>query len=187
MEDDNAGDDARPASEPAGEQNGIETEAEAQAAATVEGELSDLDRLARERDEMRVMAQRLQADFENYRKRVQRDQADLVSRATEKLLEELLPVLDSFELAGAQLDTDEHDLDKVRGGLLAAIRQLDDVLVKAGLEAVREAGVAFDPMVHEAVMHEDNGSGEPVVADVLRTGYLLNGRVLRAAMVKVAQ
>ena len=96
-------------------------------------------------------------------------------------------MLDSFELAGKQLESGEADVEKLRGGVLAAIRQLDDVLTKAGLEPLREAGVGCDPNLHEAVMHEDNGSGEPVVADVLGTGYRLNGRVLRAAMVKVAQ
>ena len=95
-------------------------------------------------------------------------------------------MLDSFELAGREIEADTADVDKLRGGVLAAIRQLEDVLVKAGLEPVRDAGVAFDPTVHEAVIH-DGGDGDAVVGDVLRTGYRLKGRVLRPAMVRVTQ
>jgi molecular chaperone GrpE len=163
-----------------------ETESEAQAADLVADELGELGAVARERDDLRELAQRVQADFENYRKRVQREQAQLVERAAERLLEELLPVLDSFELAGREIEADTADVDKLRGGVLAAIRQLEDVLVKAGLEPVREVGVEFDPTVHEAVIH-DGGDGDAVVGDVLRTGYRLKGRVLRPAMVRVTQ
>ncbi len=148
---------------------------------------ADLDALAAERDELRTVAQRLQADFENYKKRMLRDQTVAIERANARLLEALLPALDSFELAQRSLESDDIDLDKLRGGVLAAIRQLVDLVDKEGLERIDALGGAFDPNEHEAVLHDDDGTGEPVVVDVFRTGYRLKGRVVRPAMVKVGR
>ena len=129
---------------------------------------------------------RVQADFENYRKRVLREQTSLVERATEGLVENLLPVLDSFELAVVNLEGGDVDIDKVRKGVELVFAEFFAVLEKAGLERIESHGVAFDPNEHEAVM-QDDGDGEPVVGDVLRTGWKLKGRVLRPAMVKVVR
>jgi molecular chaperone GrpE len=151
----------------------------------VEAELleADLRDLAAERDELRGAAQRIQADFENYRKRVMRDQAALSQRATEQLVEAMLPALDAFEMAVVSLgDADE----KVRKGVQLAVGELNGVLERQGLARIAELDVPFDPNCHEAVM-QDDGDGEPRVGDVLRTGYALNGRVLRPAMVKVTR
>ena len=139
---------------------------------------ADLRELAAERDELRGTAQRIQADFENYRKRVARDQALLTDRATERIIEAILPALDAFEMAVVSLgDADE----KVRKGVELAVGELS-----SALERIADLDVAFDPNQHEAVMHDD-GDGEPRVGDVLRTGYALNGRVVRPAMVKVVR
>ncbi len=139
--------------------------------------------LAKERDDLRELAQRVQADFENYRKRMLRDQTDAIARATEGLIEQLLPIVDSFELALRQLDqTDEQ----VRKGVELVYTGLLNVLEKAGLERIDSTGVPFDPNVHEAVMQEGD-HGDPVAVETIRTGYLLKGRVLRPAMVKVAR
>jgi molecular chaperone GrpE len=135
---------------------------------------------ATEHHELRALAQRVQADFENYRKRVMRDQAELVDRANDALVEQLLPVLDSFELALASLGADE----RTRKGVELVYAELLGVLERAGLERIEADGQPFDPNVHEAVAHEE-GDGEPVVADTLRTGYRLKARVLRPAMVRV--
>jgi molecular chaperone GrpE len=144
---------------------------------------ADLARLTGERDEMRALAQQLQADFENYKKQMIRRQTEHLERATEGLLEQLLPVLDSFELAlGALMEAD----DNVRKGVELVFAELLGVLEKAGIERIDAAGRPFDPTEHEAVLQED-GDGEPVVSDILRTGYRLKGRVLRPAMVKVAR
>jgi molecular chaperone GrpE len=144
---------------------------------------ADLGAITKERDEMRGLAQRVQADFENYRKRMLREQTEAISRANESMVEQLLPVLDSLELALGQLgDADEH----VRKGLELVYAELLGVLEKAGLERIDTAGVPFDPTVHEAVLQEGESEGEPVVVDTVRTGYRLKGRVLRPAMVKVA-
>ncbi len=144
---------------------------------------SDLVALAKERDELRTLAQRVQADFENYRKRMLREQTDAISRANEGLLEQLLPVLDTFELALNQLD--EAD-EKVRKGVELVFAELVNVLERAGVERIDATGVPFDPNVHEAVMHDGGDDGDPVVTETVRTGYRLKGRLLRPAMVKVA-
>jgi molecular chaperone GrpE len=161
---------------------GVEADAaaEAEAGATLE---ADLDRLAAERDQMRSLAQQVQADFENYKKQQMRRQTEHLERANEGLVEALLPVLDSFELAlGALIDAE----DNVRKGVELVFAELLGVMEKAGVERIDALGRPFDPTEHEAVLQED-GDGEPVVADILRTGYRLKGRVLRPAMVKVAR
>jgi molecular chaperone GrpE len=155
--------------------------AESDAAAAVE---DDLSRLLGERDEMRALAQQIQADFENYRKQAMRRETSVVERASESLLEKLLPVLDSFDAAMAQID-DETDAG-VRKGVELVFSQLVGVLEGAGLERIEADGQPFDPTEHEAVLHED-GEGEAVVAATMRSGYRLKGRVLRPAMVKVTK
>jgi molecular chaperone GrpE len=160
-------------------------EVEEASAEQAEADLSaDLAALAKERDELRTLAQRVQADFENYRKRMLREQTEAIGRANEGLLEQLLPVVDSFELALYQLG--EAD-DQVRKGVELVFSELVNVLEKAGLERIDAAGVPFDPNVHEAVMQEGGDDGEPVVTETVRTGYRLKGRLLRPAMVKVAR
>jgi molecular chaperone GrpE len=138
--------------------------------------------LVRERDEFRHLAQRVQADFENYRKRVLREQTALAERAAESLIEQLLPVLDNFELALVSLDDAD---EKVRKGVELAYADFVSVLERAGLQRIATDGQPFDPEVHESVMHEQ-GEGGPVVVETMRDGYALKGRVLRPAMVKVA-
>ncbi|MGQ0825107.1 MAG: nucleotide exchange factor GrpE [Actinomycetota bacterium] len=146
----------------------------------------DLDTLQRERDDLLDTTRRLQADFENYRKRVLREQTLLVERATEGLVEQLLPVLDSFELAVQNLSGDSPDLEKVRKGVELVYAEMAAVLSRSGLERIDAAGAPFDPTEHDAVL-QDDGDGDPVVADVLRAGWKLKGRVLRPAMVKVTR
>ena len=161
------------------------------AAATEVGEdeaaqlLADIDTMQRERDDLLDTTKRLQADFENYRKRVLREQTVLVERASENIVEQLLPVLDSFELALANLDGD-GDTDRVRKGIELVYAEFLGVLERAGLEPIAALGEPFDPNEHEAVLQED-GDGEPHVGDVLRAGWKLKGRVLRPAMVKVVR
>jgi molecular chaperone GrpE len=144
---------------------------------------ADLASLQRERDEWLDTTRRLQADFENYRKRVVREQTALVERASERLIEQLLPVLDNFELA---LRSIGEDHEQVRKGVELVHAELLSVLAREGLERIEAVGAPFDPNEHEAVMQEDgDGDGEPVVGDVYRTGWKLKGRVLRPSMVKV--
>ncbi|HEX4531135.1 MAG TPA: nucleotide exchange factor GrpE [Acidimicrobiia bacterium] len=154
----------------------------AEAQAAVE---ADLAQLAGERNELVDTLRRVQADFENYRKRVLREQTSLVERATERLVEDLLPVLDSFDGAlGSLAGTDSPEAEKVRDGVVGIRTQFVSVLEKAGLERIEADGTPFDPNEHEAVL-QDAGTGEPHVAETMRTGYRLKGRVLRPAMVRV--
>jgi molecular chaperone GrpE len=135
------------------------------------------DKLVAERDEYRDALLRIKADFENYKKRVAKDQAATVERAAERLVADLLPVLDACEAA---IGHGAVDVEPIHKSLL-------DVLEKAGLTRVNPEGQIFDPNIHEAVMHEpgDDDTPETVVSANLRTGYLWNGRVVRPAMVKV--
>jgi len=133
-------------------------------------------RFEAERDEMRATAQRVQADFENYKRRVDAQQTEQRERAAEDLVKELLPVLDTCDAAVGQ---GHEQVVPVRDQLLAT-------LTKLGLSEVAQAEVAFDPNVHEAVMHDEGEADDgPVVVEVLRTGYLWHERTLRAAMVRV--
>jgi molecular chaperone GrpE len=161
----------------------------AEAAAAVESDLSELalSQLEGERAALVDTLRRVQADFENYRKRVLREQTTLVERATERLVEDLLPVLDSFDGALASAASGESpEAEKMRSGVAGIRSQLVTVLERAGLERIEADGVLFDPNEHEAVMHDD-GAGEPHVAETMRTGYRLKGRVLRPAMVRVTR
>ncbi len=147
--------------------------------------------LATQRDEYLDALRRLQADFENYKKRVLKQQTEHLERAAEALVVKLLPVLDALDLAVA------HAGDSPEGKVVAPIASsLVDVLEKEGLERIDPRGQPFDPTQHDAVMHEpqeagegpekhEGGGGEPQVSDVMRAGYRWKGRVLRPAMVKV--
>ena len=151
------------------------------AIAVEESELTvehDVEALLTERDSFREMAQRLQAEFENYRKRVAAQTTDDINRATGRIAESLLPVLDACEAAFVAHPAEIEPLFKL---LLTELK-------KQGLEALDLSGQTFDPAKADAVIHEEgegDGSGNPVVSDVLRTGYTWKGRVLRPAMVKV--
>jgi molecular chaperone GrpE len=179
MPDDNVDGDV-PALEP---ELDMEVDAE-EAAEVVE---RDLESLAAERDDYLATLRRVQADFENYRKRVIKEQTALVERASAGLVEQLLPVLDSFEAAlGSFPPGAGDDVEKLRKGVELLYAELLGVLEKSGLARIEADGKPFDPNVHEAVMQED-GDGDPVVAGTLRTGYTLKGKVLRPSMVKVAR
>ena len=150
-----------------------------EAAAAVEQDIdavikNDHARIARERDDYLDALKRLQADFENYKKRILKQQTEHLERAAEGLVDKLLPVLDTFELA---LKHGGEGLDQVQGQLMAALE-------KEGLERIDPLDKPFDPNESEAVAHEP-GDGEPVVSEVMRTGYRFKGKLLRPAMVKV--
>jgi molecular chaperone GrpE len=157
------------------------------AEAAVESDLSELEQLQGERAELVDTLRRVQADFENYRKRVLREQTALVERANERLVEDLLPVLDSFDGAlGSLASADSPEAEKVRDGVVGIRTQFVSVLERAGLERIEATGAVFDPNEHEAVL-QDDGEGDPHVAEIMRTGYRLKGRVLRPAMVRVTR
>ena len=130
-----------------------------------------------ETEEYREALIRLQADFENYKKRMLKQQTEHLERAATALVEKLLPVLDTADLALAH--GGGEDVKQITGSLIGALE-------KEGLERITDEGTPFDPTLHDAVAHEPgDGDGEQVVVEVLRAGYRWKGRVLRPAMVKV--
>jgi molecular chaperone GrpE len=135
---------------------------------------TEIHELAAERDQFKDIALRLQADFDNYRKRMSAQTAAEVDRATGKLAEALLPVLDAAEAAYVQHPDEVGPLLNL---MLAELR-------KHGLESIDLLDKPFDPNLADAVAHEPGEGGEPVVAEVLRSGYSWNGRTLRPAMVR---
>ena len=145
-------------------------------------DISELTEAELQRDEYLDALQHLQADFENYRKRVARSSEDAAQRAAGTLVASLLPVLDAFDLAAAHFAATPSEegtaLNQSRALLL-------DTLEKQGLERLGEEGEPFDPQVHDAVAHVEGEDAEQLVEEVLRAGYRWKGSVLRPAMVKV--
>jgi molecular chaperone GrpE len=142
------------------------------------------DELVDERDELVDRLQRLQAEFENYRKRAARDQQALVARAHERLVKELLPVLD--DLGRALEAAERHEEATLEDGVRLVHRQLMDILAKEGLTEIETDGV-FDPHVHEALLAQPSDAEAGTVLAVLQKGYRLGDHVLRPALVTVAE
>jgi molecular chaperone GrpE len=137
------------------------------------------------RDEYLADLQRLAADFDNYRKRVLRDQEQLVARAHEGLVKELLPVLDDLERALGAAEV--HDEATVVEGVRLVQRALADQLAREGLEEITAEG-AFDPHIHEALLSQPGEGAEPgTVLQVVQKGYRLGDRVLRPARVVISE
>ncbi|WP_304263276.1 nucleotide exchange factor GrpE [Kallipyga massiliensis] len=128
---------------------------------------------------------RLQADFENFKRRTEKDRQDTIKYANEKLILKLVDVVDNFHRA---LETEREEKDSFYEGMELIFAQLTDVLEEEGLEAIDPTGEAFDPNFHDAVLSEESEevpSGH--VIETMRKGYTLKGRLIRPAMVKVAQ
>jgi molecular chaperone GrpE len=123
---------------------------------------------------------RLQAEFDNYRKRMMKEQTAIAERATVRLIGHLLPVLDNFDRAAAHVGDDNS--------VALLHRQLKDVLIAEGLEEIPALGQPFDPQVHEAIESvEDESVTQATCKEVYRPGYRLKGQVIRPAMVVVAR
>jgi len=164
---------------------GDETRTEEEQAVEAPEQVDELAEATRQRDEYLDALQRSQAEFANYRKRVARDQASLVARAAERLVKELLPVLDDLERALEAAN--EHEEAKLEDGVRLVHRALADALAKEGLTEI-EADGAFDPHVHEALLSQPaDGADAGAVLQVLQKGYRLGDRVLRPARVIVAE
>jgi molecular chaperone GrpE len=148
------------------------------------GELEErLAQLEAERDEHLNDLKRVAADFENYRKRVARDQESLVARAHERLVKELLPVLDDLERALAAAE--EHEEAKLEEGVRLVHKELEAALKREGLAEIETNG-RFDPHVHEALLSQPSDAEEGSVIEVVQKGYRLGDRVVRPARVVVA-
>jgi molecular chaperone GrpE len=138
----------------------------------------------KEAAEYRDHLMRLQAEFDNYRKRVLKEQTRAVELASEPLVRRLLEVLDEFELALMAAEQ-RPDFEKFLHGVELVYAKLVETLKSEGLERIDAEDKPFDPERHEALMGSSSGEGDPLVADVLRQGYVLKGRVVRPAGVRV--
>lgn len=152
----------------------------------LEKRILDLEKKAIERDEYYDKYMRALAEHDNARKRIEKDTAEFVKFANESILRELFPILDSFDTAIASMDKTEKDRTLL-DGLKLLQKKFHKVLEDNGLSLMTSIGGKFDPIKHEAVMkiHSDKHEDGTVVEE-LRKGYMLNGKVLRPAMVKVA-
>jgi molecular chaperone GrpE len=147
-------------------------------------EIDETEALRGENEELIDTLQRLQAEFDNYRKRAQRDQESLVSRAHERLMKALLPVVDDLERALEAAS--QHEEAKLEEGVQLVARELRDALAREGLEEIETDG-QFDPHVHEALLSQPSERDEGEVIEVLQKGYRLGDRVLRPARVVISQ
>jgi molecular chaperone GrpE len=144
-----------------------------------------LARLRAEKDELTQTLVRRQADFENYRKRIERERQEEHRRGVGRLAEELIPVLDSFERALKAHDDPAYQ--EYRKGLEITYRQLWDILARHGLERIAAAGKQFDPHWHQAIDKvESTEYPDGAIVEVLQDGYVYHGRVLRPSIVRVA-
>jgi molecular chaperone GrpE len=130
---------------------------------------------------------RSQAEFENFKKRMEREKCEYFRYALERLIKDLLPVFDHFELAINSAE-ESRDFDSFSKGIQLIYKQLKDILAKEGLTYQCSIGKKFDPCKHEAMMHIESGKHEPnVVVEEHKKGYFLNDRLIRPAMVTVAK
>lgn len=150
--------------------------------------LQDLvQKLEKEKEDLVNLTQRLQADFENFRRRTRGEREDLIRFAAEGVITQLLPVLDNFERALAAAGDGEEGKGYLEG-IEMIYRQLLQVLTDEGLEVVESVGCAFDPNCHEAVMQIDGGEvSKDTVLEELQKGYRIKGKLIRPSMVKVAK
>lgn len=168
-----------PASENAAE------ETETTESSRTSGDAGELQKVRAERDMLVDRLARLQAEFENARKRTAREQQDFREYAVADAIKALLPSLDSFERA---LQTSARDKSEFRGGVELIYKQLQDALQKLGLRAIPAKGEPFDPHLHEAIeMVETSDVDDHQILEELQRGYKLKDRLLRPSMVKVAR
>ena len=143
----------------------------------------DVDALQADRDQLFDRLQRLAAEFDNFRKRNAREQAAFAERANERLVKELIPILD--DLGRALEAAAEHEEGKLEDGVRLVHRSLSDLLAKQGLKEIETEG-KFDPHVHEALLSQPSDAEEGAVIEVVQKGYKLGDKVLRPARVVVA-
>jgi molecular chaperone GrpE len=146
-------------------------------------EVQEVEALVKERDDLLDTVQRLQAEFDNYRKRAARDQQSLVARAHERLVKELVPVVDDLERALEAAEA--HEEAKLEEGVALVARSLGEILRKEGLEEIPTEG-KFDPHVHEALLSQPADAEEGSIIEVIQKGYRLGDRVIRPARVVIA-
>lgn len=160
--------------------------AEVEAEENVESAINEAEKIKHEIDSLNDKYLRLNAEFQNYKRRVEKEKTDIVKYGTERIMTELLPVIDNFSRA-MQMGAGENADTKFVEGLGMIQKSLEEFLQKNGVKKIEAIGESFDPQKHHAVMTEEKDGCEPdTVIDVLQEGYTLNERVIRPSMVKVS-
>ena len=162
------------------------SEARPEAGADTPGAGSDVDAAKRQAAEYLDHLQRLKAEFDNYRKRSIKEQTRAMEMAAEPFVRKLLEVLDEFDLALMAAER-APEFERFLHGVELVYAKLLEILRSEGLERIEAEGKPFDPERHEALMQAGDPEGEPFVADILRQGYAMKGRVIRPAGVKVVR
>lgn len=147
--------------------------------------LAEVTRLTEELQDVNSRLLRVTADFDNFRRRTRQEKEELGQYATMKLIQEVLPVLDNFQLA---LATETTDAQSLKQGIEMVFRQFQSILEREGVKPIEAVGQPFNPNYHEAVMQVESGEHESgTVVEELRKGYMLHEKIVRPAMVKVEQ
>ena len=156
----------------------------------IEEKLSETNKLVQEKDnlskEYLKHLERLQADFDNYKKRQEKKQKDFIEFANEGLINNLLSVVDNLERALDSIENDK-DIKAIKEGISSTLKEFRNILHKEGVKPMQSIGHRFDPYKHEAVMRIDTDKySEDTITEEFRKGYYIKSKVLRPAMVKVA-
>jgi molecular chaperone GrpE len=169
------------------EQEDLSASAESGAASGVSGDAQKVADLIGERDSLQDRLLRKQAEFENYKKRIERERSEYVQFASAELMRELLNAMDSFDLAIRTAGSEKSAGENMLQGLDLVYKQFQDTLGRFGLKPVEAKGQPFDPNYHQAVSTVPTSEVEEnTVVEEFRRGYTLNGRLLRPAMVSVS-
>ena len=183
-EEGNVGSDAVEGDAPGATAHGLALELPSDPAAAEALLIGELAESRMEAGETLETLQRVAAEFDNYRRRVDRDQAQSVERASQRVIESLLPTLDAFDAALA-VEVSTASEEKLLDGMRSIRDHLLETLARDGLEPIPALGELFDPKVHEAVSGAQAGDGDLVVDSELRRGYTMHGRVIRPSLVTV--
>ena len=164
-----------------------ETQVSSEPSAAPEPPVDPLEQAKQEAARLKDQLLRTAADFDNYRKRARRDQADAEKKARDDVLRDLLPVFDNLERAMAHTEK-ATDVQSVADGVRMVIRQFTDTLAKLGVDRIESVGLPFDPAVHEAIQHLESTEHPPgTVAAEIQGGYRAHDRLIRPALVVVAK
>ncbi|SHJ79158.1 nucleotide exchange factor GrpE [Paramaledivibacter caminithermalis] len=154
----------------------------------VEEKAEDIDNLKNQLEDYKNKFTRLSADFQNYKRRIEKEKSDIYKFGSEKIVVDILPVIDNFERAIKAAKDNDKETDGLLDGIEMIFSQLVDVLKKHGVEEIDAFEKEFDPNLHHAVMQEEASDRESnIVTEVFQKGYTLNSKVIRPSMVKVSK
>lgn len=151
-------------------------------------ETSEIESMKDQMEECNNKFMRLSADFQNYKRRIEKEKSDIYKFGSEKIVVDILPIIDNFERAIEAAKNNNEESDGLLSGIEMILKQFVDVLKKHGVEEIVALEKEFDPNIHHAVMQEEcDGKESDIVIDVLQKGYILNSKVIRPSMVKVSK